>query len=104
METLGLFYPLAITPSGDIQLASTLTEDLVQSYARYLIDTGEAGFSPFEAVGSEVTAVELERFSFALRTKCPRIQFDIKSRWEGRVFLIDIGWNDVTTTVEVPFG
>lgn len=103
----GLFYPLTVTTSGDVQIAGTDTEDLIQSYARYLLDT-ECQFDVFEPVGSDVTAEQLERFIFAMRTKSPAINFEFRSRYEGRTLLIEIGWREVgtgtnSTTVEVAF-
>jgi aminoglycoside N3'-acetyltransferase len=98
----GLFYPLTVTASGDVQIATTLTEDLVQSWARYLLDT-EASFDLFETVGSAVTAEQLERFSYALRTKCPAVSFAITGRWERRVLIIDVAWREGSTLVEVAF-
>lgn len=107
MLTTGLYYPLTVTPSGDIQPASTDTEELIASYARYLLDT-EAPISVFEAVGSDVTAEQLQRFSYALRTKAPLLQFAITARWESRTLLIDIRWTesgvDGATTVVVGGG
>lgn len=101
MTITGLFYPLEVTGSGDVRAASTLTNELVESYCRYILDT-EAPFTLFETVPSEAISLGLEKFRYSLSSKVPAMVFIVTARMEGsNQMLITVEWNEQTITIAV---
>lgn len=93
----GLFYPLEITGSGDIRSASTVDEDLVQSWAKYILDT-EVPFQTFETSNATANQIGAEKFRYSLATKCPLVTFDVSTEKVGAALIVNIRWGENEST------
>lgn len=101
MTITGLFYPLEVTGSGDVRSASTLTNELVESYCRYILDT-EAPFTLFETVPSEAIPLGLEKFRYSLSSKVPAMAFIVTSQMASpNQLIVTVEWNEQTITLAV---
>lgn len=99
MTVTGLYYPLQATQSGDIQLASTLDETLVGSWAQFIIDT-EQPFPVFASTADDIS-LGVEKFRYSLTNKCPAANFKVTASKQGNQLIVDVEWSEGTVSLTV---
>lgn len=97
--TTGIYYPLEVTSSGDVRLASTNTEDLVASWARYIIDT-EQPFQLFQPTTDEV-ALGVEKFKYSLMQKVPLVDFSVTTEMTGNQLYVNLRWQERSVQIAI---
>lgn len=103
MTTTGLFYPLQITGAGDLQVASSLTNELMESYCRWIADI-EQPFTLFSSTGSNAIAVGLEKFRYALTSKVPAMRITVTGEMAGTQLIVNVAWDENVITIPVEVG
>lgn len=100
MAVAGLFYPLKVSPSGDVQGATTLDESMVQSWAQYIIDT-ERPFTLFQSSNTDDISLGVEKFRYSLSSKCPLVNFKVETTRELGRLIISVNWQENSTVLVV---